>query len=107
MKLTRDGGQNNTTQTTQYQQGTGPPVKAGRGGLGMRMIEAVRGRKGPSDKITPGNNREPDASQGSQRGDNLMREGSHMLVRGNPWAAQNGREAQKSVGGRWVGAPSR
>ena len=40
--------------TTRYRQGTGPPVKAGRGGGGVRLMESGRVRKVPLDCITLG-----------------------------------------------------
>ena len=44
----------NTTPTDWDPQVTGPLVKANRGGAGVRMMEADRVRKGPSDRRNPG-----------------------------------------------------
>ena len=83
---------NNTTPTTQDRQGTGLPVKANiGGGEGVQMIEAGRGRKGPSDGIKTGSDRDLGAGRGQQRGGNRMREGSRRIERGTPWVLRHGR----------------
>ena len=79
------GVQNKKTSTTWDRQGTGLPVKANiGGGEGVQMIEAGRGRKGPSDGIKTGSDRDLGAGRGQQRRGNWTREGSHMFTRGNP-----------------------
>ena len=73
----------------------------------MYIMEAGRGRKGPSYRRTSGADINLVAGQGWQWWGNGIREGGHRLVRETPQSARNGRELQTSGAGRRVGAPSK
>ena len=68
------------------------------GGADVRVKEEGRERKGPSDRRTPGSDRDLGVGRESQIGINQTRYGSQRLARGNMWGLP---EREGSTETRW------
>ena len=82
-----------------------------RGGADVRMAEAGRGRKGPSDGRDPGGDMDLGKGQGWQKGGNQTRDVRQRIVQGTTlWPPREGGKHRKSVEadgwGRCIGGQS-
>ena len=93
--------------TTWDLKGTGSSVEAIKGGGGVRLREASRGRKVPTNKKTLGPTGTWAQVKGGKGGSTGQRKAGTGSREDLLWDAWQGREAQTSGGGRRPGASSR